>query len=58
MTLEYVLMLRLLVPDPHDAPFRNGRLTEIGERSLEDPPVNALCADELPPLERRFATKT
>jgi hypothetical protein len=54
MTLGYMAMIfRLLVPDPHDAFSWNG---EVDRKKELDPLVNAAFADELPPLERRFAT--
>ena len=54
MTLGYIAMIfRLLVPDPHNAFSWNG---EVDRKKEMDPLVNAVFADELPPLERRFAT--
>jgi hypothetical protein len=49
MMLKYAMIVRLIVPD---------RLFYLFGRRPEkegDPLVNAVFADELPPLERRFA---
>ena len=52
------MIFRLLVPDPQCMPSLGMvewvRLTE--KKKELDPLVNAAFVDELPPLERRFAT--
>jgi hypothetical protein len=50
MTLKYAMIVRLIVPDRLFSLIFGCRPKKEG-----DPLVNAVCADELPPLERRFA---